>query len=142
MGVQFHRGGCVDTGELKVSQSKRTYLITMSTFQMAMLLMFEKVRVGVCVCLCVGFNYLCFILSCMKVWFGTHFHPFVDLRVFIQWFVLLQVDSLTCQELQTHTHLNDEQFTKFLQSLLDSKLLLTDAEVSPPLLFLLPQSTG
>lgn len=35
--------GCV-TGELKVSQSKRTYLITMSTFQMAMLLMFEKVR--------------------------------------------------------------------------------------------------
>ncbi|XP_045120266.1 cullin-2-like isoform X2 [Portunus trituberculatus] len=67
-------------GELKVSQSKRTYLITMSTFQMAMLLMFEK------------------------------------------------VDSLTCQELQTHTHLNDEQFTKFLQSLLDSKLLLTDAE--------------
>ena len=34
---------CVGAGELKVSQSKRTYLITMSTFQMAMLLMFEKV---------------------------------------------------------------------------------------------------
>ncbi|XP_063611017.1 cullin-2-like [Penaeus indicus] len=67
-------------GELKVSHSKRTYLITMSTFQMAMLLMFEK------------------------------------------------VDSLTCNELQTHTHLNDEQFNKFLQSLLDSKLLMTDGE--------------
>lgn len=68
-------------GELKVSHSKRTYLITMSTFQMAMLLMFEK------------------------------------------------VDNLTCNELQTHTHLNDEQFVKFLQSLLDSKLLsVTEGE--------------
>lgn len=67
-------------GELKVNISKRTFLITMSTFQMAMLLLFEK------------------------------------------------TDSLSCAELQNHTRLNDEQFTKFLQSLIDSKLLLTDAQ--------------
>ncbi|XP_076032202.1 cullin 2 [Oratosquilla oratoria] len=67
-------------GELKVNHSKKTYLITMSTFQMAMLLMFEK------------------------------------------------VDSLTCNELQTHTRLNDEQFSKYLQSLIDSKLLTTNAQ--------------
>lgn len=55
-------------------------------------------------------------------------------------FISPQVDSLTCQELQTHTHLNDEQFTKFLQSLLDSKLLLTDAEVSRSFLLVWPSN--
>ena len=40
-----------------------------------------------------------------------------------------QTDSLSCGDLQNHTRLNDEQFTKFLQSLIDSKLLLTEAEV-------------
>lgn len=59
------------------------------------------------------------------------------LLIFFFLFLYLQVDSLTCNELQTHTHLNDEQFTKFLQSLLDSKLLMTDAEVGHFYMFLL-----
>ncbi|KAL7647190.1 UNVERIFIED_CONTAM: hypothetical protein RMT77_002448 [Armadillidium vulgare] len=67
-------------GELKVGFTKRTYLITMSSFQMAMLLVFEK------------------------------------------------TDSLTCAELQQHTTLNDEQFYKFLQSLIDCKILTASEE--------------
>ena len=41
-------------------------------------------------------------------------------------FMFDNVDSLTYDELQTHTHLNDEQFSKYLQSLLNSKLLIIE----------------
>lgn len=68
-------------GELKVSLAKKSYLITMQTYQMAMLLLFE---------------------SC---------------------------DTLTCKDIKDVLQLNNENFQKHLQSLVDSKLLTLDTEV-------------
>lgn len=64
-------------GELKLNYLKKPYIITMQTFQMAILLMFEK------------------------------------------------SDSLTCRELMEATKLNAEHFQKYVQSLIESKLLIT-----------------
>lgn len=69
-------------GELKVSLAKKSYLITMQTYQMAMLLLFE---------------------SC---------------------------DSLSTKDIKDVLQLNTENFQKHLQSLIDSKLLTLDTEVS------------
>lgn len=69
-------------GELKVSLAKKSYLITMQTYQMAMLLLFE---------------------SC---------------------------DTLSCKDIKDVLQLNNENFQKHLQSLIDSKLLTLDSEVS------------
>jgi cullin 2 len=70
-------------GELKVSLAKKAYLITMQTYQMAMLLLFE---------------------TC---------------------------DTMTCKEVKEVLQLNTDNFQKHLQSLIDSKLLLTlDTEVN------------
>ena len=62
-------------GELKLNYLKKPYIITMQTFQMAMLLMFEN------------------------------------------------TDSLTCRELMEATKLNAEHFQKYIQSLIECKLL-------------------
>jgi len=62
-------------GELKLNYLKKPYIITMQTFQMAILLMFEK------------------------------------------------SNSLTCRELMEATKLNTEHFQKYVQSLIESKLL-------------------
>jgi cullin 2 len=68
-------------GELKVSLSRKSYLITMQTYQMAMLLLFE---------------------SC---------------------------DTLSCKDVQEVLQLNNENFQKHLQPLIDSKLLVINTEV-------------
>lgn len=68
-------------GELKVSLAKKSYLITMQTYQMAMLLLFE---------------------TC---------------------------DTLSCKDIKEVLQLNNENFQKHLQSLIDSKLLTLDTEV-------------
>lgn len=68
-------------GELKVSLAKKSYLITMQTYQMAMLLLFE---------------------AC---------------------------DTLSCSEIKDVLQLNNDNFQKHLQSLIDSKLLTLDTEV-------------
>lgn len=68
-------------GELKVSLNKKSYLITMQTYQMAMLLLFE---------------------TC---------------------------DTLTCKDVREVLQLNQENFQKHLQSLIDSKLIVLDSEV-------------
>ena len=62
-------------GELKLNYLKKPYIITMQTFQMAMLLMFEN------------------------------------------------ANSLTCRELMEATKLNADHFQKYVQSLVESKLL-------------------
>lgn len=69
-------------GELKVSLAKKSYLITMQTYQMAMLLLFE---------------------TC---------------------------DTLSCKDIKEVLQLNNENFQKHLQSLIDSKLLTLDTEVN------------
>jgi cullin 2 len=69
-------------GELKVSLAKKSYLITMQTYQMAMLLLFEN------------------------------------------------CDSLSTKDIKDVLQLNNENFQKHLQSLIDSKLLTLDTEVS------------
>ncbi|XP_056637618.1 cullin-2 isoform X1 [Diorhabda sublineata] len=68
--------------ELKLNHLKRTYVVTVQTFQMAILLLFEN------------------------------------------------VDSLTCKDIKETLQLNNEQFYRHVVSLVDSKLLLADAEVS------------
>lgn len=68
-------------GELKVSLAKKSYLITMQTYQMAMLLLFEN------------------------------------------------CDNMTCKEVREVLQLNNDNFQKHLQSLIDSKLLTLDTEV-------------
>lgn len=65
----------LSTGELKLSFLKKPYIITMQTFQMAILLMFED------------------------------------------------ADTLTCRELIEATKLNADHFQKYVQSLVESKLL-------------------
>lgn len=67
-------------GELKVSLAKKSYLITMQTYQMAMLLLFEN------------------------------------------------CDTMTCKEVRDVLQLNNDNFQKHLQSLIDSKLLTLDNE--------------
>jgi cullin 2 len=69
-------------GELKVSLPKKSYLVTMQTYQMAMLLLFE---------------------SC---------------------------DNLSTKDIKEVLQLDDTNFQKHLQSLLDAKLLTLDTEVS------------
>jgi cullin 2 len=69
-------------GELKVLLAKKSYLITMQTYQMAMLLLFE---------------------SC---------------------------DTMMCKDVREVLQLSNENFVKHLQSLIDSKLLTLDSEVS------------
>jgi cullin 2 len=68
-------------GELRVSLAKKSYLITMQTYQMAMLLLFEN------------------------------------------------CDNLSCKDIKDVLQLNNENFQKHLQSLIDSKLLTLDTEV-------------
>lgn len=67
-------------GELKFSYLKRIYLVTLQTFQMTILLLFEA------------------------------------------------VDSLTCKELQDNLQLSSDSFQKHVQSLIESKILLTTSE--------------
>ena len=62
-------------GELKLNYLRKPYIITMQTFQMALLLMFEK------------------------------------------------ANSMTCRELMDATKLNPDHFQKYIQSLVESKLL-------------------
>nr|CAG4646060.1 EOG090X01NX [Macrothrix elegans] len=66
-------------GELKLNYLKKPYIITMQTFQMAMLLMFEN------------------------------------------------VNSITCKELMEATKLNSDHFQKYVQSLVESKLLIVSS---------------
>lgn len=68
-------------GELKLNYLKKPYIITMQTFQMSMLLMFEN------------------------------------------------TNSMTCRELMDATKLNPDHFQKYLQSLLESKLLVVAGTV-------------
>ncbi|XP_056637620.1 cullin-2 [Diorhabda carinulata] len=70
--------------ELKLNHLKRTYVVTVQTFQMAILLLFEN------------------------------------------------VDSLTCKDIKETLQLNNEQFYRHVVSLVDSKLLLADAEELTP----------
>lgn len=75
-------------GELKVSLNAKSYLITMQTYQMAMLLLFEN------------------------------------------------CDSMTCKDIKDVLQLYSENFQKHLQSLIDSKLLNIDTEVSSRTIFI------
>lgn len=68
-------------GELKVSLNKKSYLITMQTYQMAMLLLFEN------------------------------------------------CDTMTCKDVREVLQLNNDNFQKHLQSLVDAKLLNINSEV-------------
>lgn len=68
--------------ELRIGYLKRPYVVTVQTFQMAILLLFEA------------------------------------------------TDSLTYKEISEPLLLNDEQFHRHLVSLVDSKMLLCDTEVS------------
>jgi len=70
----------LSSGDVKVMVTSKTYIINMTTFQMAILLQFEK------------------------------------------------VDSMTFSELQTATNMSDDQFPRYLQSMLDSKLLLNNKD--------------
>lgn len=68
--------------ELKVGHLKKPYVITVQTFQMAILLLFEK------------------------------------------------RDSISCKEIRETLQLNREQFQRYAVSLIDSKLLFCDTDVS------------
>lgn len=68
-------------GEIKVALPKKSYLVTMQTYQMAMLLLFEN------------------------------------------------CDNLSTKEIKEALRLDDSNFQKHLQSLLDAKLLALDTEV-------------
>lgn len=70
--------------ELKLNHLKRPYVVTVQTFQMAMLLLFEN------------------------------------------------TNTLTCREIRDTLQLNHEQFNRHVVSLIDSKLLLADAEELTP----------
>lgn len=70
--------------ELKLNHLKRSYVVTVQTFQMAILLLFEN------------------------------------------------ADSLTCKDIKETLQLNNEQFYRHVVSLVDSKLLLADAEELTP----------
>lgn len=67
-------------GELKLSYLKKPYIITMQTYQMAILLLFES------------------------------------------------IDEMTCKDIQETLELNTETFQKHMQSLIESKLLLSSSE--------------
>lgn len=69
-------------GELKVSLNKKNYLITMQTYQMAMLLLFEN------------------------------------------------CDTMSCKDVRDVLQLSHDNFQKHLQSLMDSKLLVLNSEVT------------
>lgn len=74
-------------GEIKVSLPKKSYLVTMQTYQMAMLLLFEN------------------------------------------------CDNLSTKEIKEALRLDESNFQKHLQSLIDAKLLTLDTEVNNAYLF-------
>ncbi len=71
----------LSNGDVRVGCLSKPYIINMTTFQMAILLLFEK------------------------------------------------TDSLSCRELRETTNIQEEQFPRYLQSLLEAKLLTCSSEV-------------
>ena len=70
----------LSNGDVKLGYLNKPYIVNMSTFQMALLLLFEK------------------------------------------------TDSLSCADLQKTTNIAQEQFPRYVQSLLDSKLMICDSD--------------